>query len=239
MMTRLLMAGLLSMAVLLAGCSNSPEDAKKELADKKIQYNEQSFVKAIEDQKKDIVELFIEAGMSPNVTTANGTPLVTAAATGNVEMVKFLVEKGADVNSKSKDKGELTPLFAAILGGGKDKDKQETVKFLLDKGADVNARFASKGFEATPLMMAAAEKDTEIVRLLLAKKPDIQAIDAGTGLTALMMAVLNNNLENTKELLAQGADVNKKAKNNVTALSLAKQEKNKDMITILTNAGAK
>ena len=54
-----------------------------------------------------------------------------------------------------------------------------------------------------------------------------------------MMAVLNNNLENTKELLAQGADVNKKAKNNVTALSLAKQEKNKDTITILTNARAK
>ena len=88
-------------------------------------------------------------------------------------------------------------------------------------------------------MMAAAEKDTEIVRLLLAKKPDVQVIDAGTGLTALMMAVLNNNIENTKELLAQGADVNKKAKNNITALSLAKQEKNKEMITILTNAGAK
>ena len=96
MMMRLFMVGLLSMAVLLAGCSKSPEDAKKELADKKIQYNEQSFVKAVEDQKKDVVELFIEAGMNPNVTTANGTPLVTAAATGNLEMVKFLVEKGLE-----------------------------------------------------------------------------------------------------------------------------------------------
>ena len=34
MMMRLFMVGLLSMAVLLAGCSKSPEDAKKELADK-------------------------------------------------------------------------------------------------------------------------------------------------------------------------------------------------------------
>lgn len=239
MIIRILMVGVLALSLLLSGCSNSPEDAKKELSDKKIQYNEQSFVKAVEDQKMDVVELFIEAGMSPNVTTANGSPLVTAVATGNLEIVKLLVEKGADINIKSKDKGNLTPLFAAILGNGKDKEKQDTVKFLLDKGADVNARFVSKGFEATPLMMAAAQKDTEIVRLILAKKPDIQAVDASTGLTALMMAVLNNNVENAKELLSQGADVNKKAKNNTTALALAKQENNKEMISVLTNAGAK
>ena len=87
--------------------------------------------------------------------------------------------------------------------------------------------------------MAASQKDTEIVRLILAKKPDIHAVDANTGITALMMAVLNNNVENAKELLAQGADVNKKAKNNATALSLAKQENNKEMSNVLTNAGAK
>ncbi|MBP2664737.1 MAG: Ankyrin repeat (3 copies) [Firmicutes bacterium] len=180
----------LPLALLLSGCARSPEDAKKDLSDKKIQYNEQSFVKAVEDQNMDVVELFIEAGMSPNVTTANGSPVVTAAASGNLEIVKLLVEKGADINSKSKVKGELTPLFAAILGNGKEKEKQDTIKFLLDKGADVNARFISKDFEATPL-------------------------------------------------LSQGADVNKKAKNNATALSLAKQENNKEMMSVLTNAGAK
>jgi len=239
MIIRILMVGVLALSLLLSGCSRSPEDAKKELSDKKIQYNEQSFVKAVEDQNMDVVELFIEAGMSPNVMAANGSPLVTAAATGNLEIAKLLLEKGADINIKSKDKGNLTPLFAAILGNGKEKEKQDTVKFLLEKGADVNARFISKGFEATPLMMAAAQKDTEVVRAILAKKPDIHAVDAGTGLTALMMAVLNNNVENAKELLAQGADVNKKAKNNATALSLAKQENSKEMISVLTNAGAK
>ncbi len=237
MIIRILMVGVLAFSLLLSGCSRSPEDAKKELSDKNIQYNAQSFVKAVEDQKMDMVELFIEAGMSPNVTTDNGSPLVTAAVTGNLEIVKLLVEKGADVNIKSTDKGDLTPLFGGILGNG--KEKQDTIKFLLDKGADVNARFVSKGFEATPLMMAASQKDTEIVRLILAKKPDIHAVDANTGITALMMAVLNNNVENAKELLAQGADVNKKAKNNATALSLAKQENNKEMINVLTNAGAK
>ena len=239
MLIRILMVGLLALSLLLSACSRSPEDAKKELSDKKIQFNEQNFVKAIEEQQVDIVELFIEGGMSPNVTTANGSPLPTAAATGNLEIVKLLIEKGADVNVKIKDKGDFTPLFAAIFGSGKEKDKQEMIKFLLDKGADVNARFISKGFEATPLMMAAAQKDTEIVRLILAKKPDIHAVDANTGITALMLAVLNNNVENAKELLAQGADVNKKAKNNATALSLAKQEDNKEMISVLTNGREK
>ena len=106
MIIRLLMVGVLALSLLLSGCSRSPEDAKKELSDKKIQYNEQSFVKAVEDQKMEIVELFIEAGMSPNVVTANGSPLPTAAATGNLEIVKLLIEKGADVNIKSKDKGD-------------------------------------------------------------------------------------------------------------------------------------
>ena len=237
MIIRILMVGVLALSLLLSGCSRSPEDAKKDLSDQKIQYNEQSFVKAVAEQKIDVVELFIEAGMSPNVTTADGSPLVTAGATGNLEIVKLLVEKGADINSKSKGQEALTPLFAAILGNG--NEKQDTIKFLLDKGADVNARFISKGFEATPLMMAAAQKDTEIIRLILAKKPDIHAVDAGTGITALMMAVLNNNVENAKELLSQGADANTKAKNNATALSLARQENNKEMISILTNAGAK
>ena len=237
MIIRILLVGVLALSLLLTGCSRSPEDAKKELADKNIQYNAQSFVKAVEDQKMDVVELFVEAGMSPNVTTDNGSPLVTAGVTGNLEIVKFLVEKGADINSKRKEQEALTPLFGAILGNG--KEKQDTIKFLLDKGADVNARYISKGFEATPLMMAVAQKDTEIVRLILAKKPDVHAVDAGTGINALMMAVLNNNIENTKELLLQGADVNTKAKNNATALTLARQEKNKEMISILTNAGAK
>ncbi|SMC48751.1 ankyrin repeat domain-containing protein [Sporomusa malonica] len=243
MIARLFMVGILVIALLLSGCGRSPEEARKDLSDKKIQYTEQSFVKAVEDNDANVVELFLEAGMSPNIITDNGNPLITAAASGNLEIMKLLIEKGADVNIKrkivGKDKAELTPVLAVILGKGKGTDKQEAFKLLLDKGADLNVQFISKGFEATPLMMAVLQNDTEIIKLIVSKKIDINAADANTGLTALMLAVSNNNVDAVKELVAKGADVNRKDKKNGTALSVAKSNNNPEMISVLTNAGAK
>ena len=42
-----------------------------------------------------------------------GTPLSIAASHGKVEMVKLLLENGADVNAKSKSKDGSTPLELA------------------------------------------------------------------------------------------------------------------------------
>ena len=46
--------------------------------------------------------------------------------------MKFLIDKGLDVNAKAKQ-GETVLMFAAWHG------RFEVVKFLIDKGADVNA----------------------------------------------------------------------------------------------------
>ncbi|KAH8389317.1 hypothetical protein KR215_000249, partial [Drosophila sulfurigaster] len=81
------------------------------------------------------------------------TPLHYAADFGQLKMIKFLVDIGADVNSE--DKYNITPLLAAILEGHTD-----CVVFLLEKGAN------SQGI--TPngqSYVDAAEKD-EIKKLL-------------------------------------------------------------------------
>ncbi|CDO74938.1 hypothetical protein BN946_scf184945.g10 [Trametes cinnabarina] len=80
------------------------------------------------------------------------TPLHWAASSGSEDIVRYLVDQGADVNRG--DGGGWTPLHIAASGGF-----DEVVKELLGAGADVNAR-NEKGL--TPLHYAASKSRIEI-----------------------------------------------------------------------------
>ncbi len=83
---------------------------------------------------------------------------------------------------------------------------------------------------------------TEVCDLLLEKGADVnsQLIGAdATGWTALMFASSNEKVDLVKYLILQGADVNLKAKDGTTALSLAIKEKNEEIIKMLKSKGAK
>lgn len=58
--------------------------------------------------------------------------LLVAARMGKLDAVKFLVDKGTNVNPKTK--GGSTPLMEAAMWGNLD-----VVKYLISKGANVNA----------------------------------------------------------------------------------------------------
>ena len=103
--------------------------------------------------------------------------LMNAAGEGNAEIVKMLLDRGANVNAASPPiggevkngpiaLGNLTPLlFAAAFA------PPETIKLLLDAGADVNAR-DMRGM--TPLMLAVSSDhpDPRVIRMLIAKGAD-------------------------------------------------------------------
>jgi hypothetical protein len=65
---------------------------------------------------------------------------------GEMPLVGLLVQRGADVNSRTKS--GTTPLHTAVL-----YRRTEIAEYLIDKGADVNAKSASG---ATPLGLAIA-----------------------------------------------------------------------------------
>ena len=67
-----------------------------------------------------------------------------AAADGDIEQVKLLISKGADINSK--DKGGNIPLHYAVKAG-----KIEVVQLLIEAGADINVK---DNRDRTPLHMA-------------------------------------------------------------------------------------
>lgn len=69
--------------------------------------------------------------------------LSEAVATGDIEIVKLFLEKGADVNYLTDEVvlGRLTPLKTAITN-----NDYEMVKFLIDNGADVNLQIRDDDF---------------------------------------------------------------------------------------------
>ncbi|WP_353276290.1 ankyrin repeat domain-containing protein [Wolbachia endosymbiont (group B) of Villa cingulata] len=83
-------------------------------------------------------------------------PLHRAVQGGNLDIVKFLVDRGADVDSKNKD--GRTPLHDAALEG-----HNGVVKTLLERGANVNALNNLKNF---PFILAKEKSNQGLIEIL-------------------------------------------------------------------------
>ncbi|KAF7351466.1 Ankyrin repeat protein [Mycena sanguinolenta] len=110
------------------------------------------------------------------------SPLHLCAEEGYIDGVRWLLQKGVDVNFQDDKESALQ---AASAGG-----HTEIVRLLLWNGADVNAKGGKHG---TALQVACAAKRTDIVKLLLAYGADVNAEPEctflGTALQAASWAV--------------------------------------------------
>jgi ankyrin repeat protein len=87
------------------------------------------------------------------------TPLALTSFFGHLPTVRFLLDRGADVNAVARNDSKYTALTGAVTAG-----RGEVVAALLEHGADATYRYGG-GF--TPLHIAAAAGRVDIVRLLL------------------------------------------------------------------------
>jgi hypothetical protein len=105
-------------------------------------------------------------------TRSGQTPLSWAAENGHEAVVKLLLEKGADL--ESKDNNGRTPLSWAAENG-----HEAVVKLLLEKGADLESKDEYNG--QTPLSWAAENGHEAVVKLLLEKGADLESKDKEWG----------------------------------------------------------
>jgi ankyrin repeat protein len=150
---------------------------------------------------------------------------IQSAYKGNLEEVKVLVAKGADVNLQ--DQKKRTPLILAAYNG-----HTEVVEFLIGKGADVNAGDSDR---QTALLYASKRSFNETAALLLEKGADVNAQSRKKGITALMIAAVADNEELVRMLLDHGADADFKDIFGRTAKDLAGKKGNSAMVDILSD----
>ncbi|MCL4557165.1 MAG: ankyrin repeat domain-containing protein [Deltaproteobacteria bacterium] len=83
----------------MAGCTKSQSAARKELTGLNVQYNQDQFLNSAKDGNTKVVELFLQAGMDPNVKNKDGqTALMLAAYSGHIGTVELLIKHGAYIN---------------------------------------------------------------------------------------------------------------------------------------------
>ncbi len=83
----------------------------------------------------DMVKLLLKSGVNPNIpsTTVNYTPLMQAASSANLELVKLLLDAGADLNAE--DSSGQTALDAAAMYANSSEQNRTVVAFLKERGA--------------------------------------------------------------------------------------------------------
>ncbi|HCO96842.1 MAG TPA: hypothetical protein DIU00_23365 [Phycisphaerales bacterium] len=164
--------------------------------------------------------LIKSAGADVNIKNDTGqTPLDIALNQGNKEIIKLLLDNGAEYSS----------IHIAVQAGDRDQ-----VKAFLDQGIDVDVK-NEQG--STALFLAVKGKHEDIVKLLVAKGADVDAKDK-QGKTALFYAVEHNHKDIVELLIAKGADVNAKEDGGYTPLYYALWYENKDLTTLLISKGA-
>jgi ankyrin repeat protein len=94
------------------------------------------------------------------------TALHVAAEHGNVELVRLLAARGADVNAR--DAYGMTPVYIAVKDGG-----AAVIALLAERGANVNLRVGDSG--ETALLAAVRYGRTPVFEALLARGADLNA----------------------------------------------------------------
>jgi ankyrin repeat protein len=197
-------------------------DANKTLANAKRSDGVPLLYFAAASGHKDIVAYILDMGAAVDASTDYGSALHVAADNEYEEVVRLLLNRGADPNLK--DDWQQVPLHNTT------QNKNQTIaELLIDSGADINAQ-DHKG--RTPLHRC---KSLAVAKLLISKGADVNAVDS-SGYTALHWAGTPREIVDRptiEYLLANGADTARVDNSGLTPRQLAVKNSQHDLVAIL------
>jgi len=203
-----------------------------------------------------MIDRLLKAGANAKqLGTAGRTMLMLAAHSGNVDTIHLLLAAGINVNAKETSRGTTALMWAAEQG------HPLAVRALADAGADVSIRSAGAGLP-TPYMASTVLTLTPFDRNGGATVPQggrypvppgpaaaAPAVEdegpvagvrgtGGGGLTALVFAAREGDIESARILLDAKADVNQTTEFGWSPLLVATENRNYQLGKLLIDRGA-
>ncbi|HEX2463260.1 MAG TPA: ankyrin repeat domain-containing protein [Thermoanaerobaculia bacterium] len=170
--------------------SYTEAEARTFLAARGFEPTTADLARAVDEDALDVVAALLALGLDPDAF--EGRALASAARAGRLEMMRLLLDAGADPNLGGAD--HQGALAVAVI-----HHQREAVDLLIDQGADVRADPQAGD---PPLLFAV---DLEIAERLLDAGAPVDARDARGG-TALMGAIMVGDLDMVDLLLERNAD---------------------------------
>ncbi len=164
--------------------SEARNEARNRLLELGVSFNQDALAESVKEGKLQAVSLFIDAGLSPDAKDKHGVTMLCAAIRANHgNIMRLLLERGANIDLQSEDRLNSPVMDATAMGAN------ELLAELLAKGPDLNLK--SKDGQ-TALVIAVGRNDAESVRLLLEAGADPD-IEDKLGFTARKYAKLFHN----------------------------------------------
>lgn len=179
------------------------------------------------------VEYLLSLGIDINENGKRGFPAIYYSASYNtdIEVLDYLIKKGADVNFTP----EFNPKFNLLIGAAVNKNP-DIIKYLISKGLDINAR---DNTSCTPLLVAATNSNLEVFYTLVQMGADIKAVDHDNNNVLLMASAYNENYQIIPLLLQMGFSLDYRNDLGENALIAATKNRNPEIFQVLMlNSGA-
>ena len=186
---------------------------------------------AIDSKDPEEVRRLLDAGADANTRRSSAkdkpTALHIAAEAGDVDMVGLLLDRGAKIDAR--DKNRFTPLHTAA-----SKNSADVCSLLLDRGAKKDAE---DEYGYTPIEKAVSAGSKDVVMLFLKRGYSIDHSDSG-GITLLHKAAQFNNKDMVRMFIELGARADTKDNYGGSAITSAISVRDLDMARMLLDAGA-
>jgi ankyrin repeat protein len=185
---------------------------------------------AIANNWYDYAAKFIKEGADVNHYQMGSFPLLSAVTSGNIDIVKLLVENGANINLTAVN-GSNSLLQSVIM------NNTDMVKYLVSKGVKINIGGSERDI---PLIVAIKNQNFDIVKVLVDGGADINWGNNSPPLYyAIKIIYRRGTTDILKYLLEHGVDVNAKNIYGESALTMvAHFSHNMPLVKLLLEYGA-